>query len=57
MNMVLLYMHAITAHIPACQKTASYPIIGGCEPPCGCWDLNSGPLEELPMLLTVESSL
>jgi hypothetical protein len=18
----------------------------GCEPPCGCWELNSGPLEE-----------
>jgi hypothetical protein len=18
----------------------------GCEPPCGCWDLNSGPSEE-----------
>jgi hypothetical protein len=20
--------------------------MGGCEPPCGCWDLNSGSLEE-----------
>ena len=20
--------------------------MGGCEPPCGCWDLNSGPSEE-----------
>jgi hypothetical protein len=26
----------------------------GCEPPCGCWDLNSGPLEEQSTLLTTE---
>jgi hypothetical protein len=25
-----------------------------CEPPCGCWDLNSGRLEEQPVLLTSE---
>jgi hypothetical protein len=24
----------------------------GCEPPCGCWDLNSGPLEEQSGTLT-----
>jgi hypothetical protein len=29
----------------------------GCEPPCGCWELNSGPLEEQPVLLTTEPSL
>jgi len=29
----------------------------GCEPPCGCWELNSGPLEEKTMLLTTEPSL
>ena len=29
----------------------------GCEPPCGCWDLNSGPLEEQSVLLTTEPSL
>jgi hypothetical protein len=27
---------------------------GGCEPPCRCWDLNSGPLEEKPVFLTAE---
>jgi hypothetical protein len=27
-----------------------------CEPPCGCWDLNSGPLEEQSVLLTPEPS-
>ena len=28
------------------QKRASDPITDGCEPPCGRWELNSGPLEE-----------
>ena len=32
-------------------------ITDGCEPPCGCWELNSGPLEELSVLLTTEPSL
>jgi hypothetical protein len=31
--------------------------LNGHEPPCGCWVLNSGPLEELPVLLTTEPSL
>jgi hypothetical protein len=29
----------------------------GYEPPCGCWNLNSGPLEEQSVLLTTEPSL
>ncbi|CAO2635553.1 hypothetical protein LEMLEM_LOCUS23157, partial [Lemmus lemmus] len=29
-------------------------ITDGCEPPYGCWKLNSGPLEEQPVLLTTE---
>ena len=39
------------------QKRASDPITDGYEPPCGCWELNSGPLEEQSVLLTTESSL
>ena len=27
-----------------------------CELPCGYWELNSGPLEEQPVLLTTEPS-
>ena len=27
-----------------------------CELPCGCWELNLGPLEEQSVLLTTESS-
>ena len=29
----------------------------GCQPPYGCWELNSGPLEEQQVLLTPEPSL
>jgi hypothetical protein len=36
---------------------ASDPITDGFEPPCGCWESNSGPLEELSVLLTTEPSL
>ena len=32
-------------------------VIDGCKLPCGCWDLNSGPLEQQPVLLTTELSL
>ena len=38
------------------QKRASDLITDGCESPCGCWDLNSGPLEEQAVLLTTEPS-
>jgi hypothetical protein len=49
----LFYVCEYTVH----QKRASDPITNGCEPPCGCWDLNSGPLEEQSVLLTAEPSL
>ena len=39
------------------QKRASAPTIDGWEAPCGFWELNSGPLEEQPVLLTAEPSL
>jgi hypothetical protein len=29
----------------------------GCKPPCGSWDLNSGPSKEQAVLLTTEPSL
>jgi hypothetical protein len=32
-------------------------VTGGCEPPCSCWELNSGPLEEQSVLLTAEPLL
>ena len=42
--------------MPAGQKRAPDLITDGCEPPCGCWELNSGPLEEQSVLLTPEPS-
>jgi hypothetical protein len=39
------------------QKRVSDIIIDDDEPPCGCWDLNSGPLEEQSVHLTAEPSL
>jgi hypothetical protein len=38
------------------QRRASDFVKDGCEPPCGCWDLNSGPSEEQSALLTTEPS-
>jgi hypothetical protein len=38
------------------QKRASDLITDGCEPPCGCWDLNSGPSKEQLALLTTGPS-
>jgi hypothetical protein len=43
----------LAACTPAWQKSPSDPMwvnhhVG--EPPCGCWELNSGPLEEQPVL-------
>ena len=33
------------------------PITDDSEPPCGCWESNSGPLEDQTVLLTTEPSL
>jgi hypothetical protein len=39
------------------QKSTTDPITDGCESPCGCWELNSGPREEKSVLLATEPSL
>ena len=39
------------------EERALDPITDGCQPPCGCWELNTGLLEEQSVLLTAESSL
>ena len=43
--------------MPSGQRRVPDLIIDGYEPPCCCWELNSGPLEEQPVLLTSEPSL
>jgi hypothetical protein len=54
-DLFILYMwvHCLQTQ----QKRASDPITDGCEPPCGNWELNSGPLEEQSVLLITEPSL
>jgi hypothetical protein len=57
---VYLFILCIRAHhcsLQTHQKRTSDPITDGCEPPYGCWELNSGPLEEQSMLLTTGPSL
>jgi hypothetical protein len=38
----VVHCHCLQTH----QKRASDLITDSCEPPCGYWDLNSGPSEE-----------
>ena len=51
------------SHFEVCrrQKRALYPLAiwatDNCEPPCGFWGLNPGPLQKFQVLLTAESSL
>jgi hypothetical protein len=51
---LLLYL---SSYLQTHQKRAPDLITDGCEPPCGCWDLNSGPSEEQSVLFTAEPSL
>ena len=53
----LFYVYEYNVIVFRYQKRASDPIIGGCEPPYGCWELNSGHLEEQSVLLNNEPSL
>ena len=58
---ILFFIYYAYSVLPACmppgQKRAPDFIAGGCVPPCGCWELNPGPLEEQSVLLTSEPSL
>jgi hypothetical protein len=53
----LFNVYEYTSYLQTHQKGALDPITDGCEPPCGCWELKSGPLEEQSVLLTAEPSL
>ena len=44
----------LSACVPTGQKRAPDLITDGYESPCGCWELNSGPLGEQSVLLTSE---
>jgi hypothetical protein len=51
----LFYVYkCLSACTPEYQKRDLDPITDGYEPPCGCGELNSGPLEEQSVVLTAE---
>ena len=52
-----MYITTPPACTPVCQKRALDPITDGCEPPYGCRELNSGPLQKQAVVLTTEPSL
>jgi hypothetical protein len=52
LDLFILYIWVQCCCLQTHQKRAWDPITDGCEPPCGCWELNSGPLEEPSVLLT-----
>ena len=54
---IVIYTSTLQLSSDTHQKSALDPITDGCEPPCSCWELNSGPLEEQLVLLTTEPSL
>ena len=53
----IFFLRVHCSYFQTHQKRALDPFANGCEPPCGCWSLNSGPLEERSVLLTAEPSL
>jgi hypothetical protein len=53
----LFIVHWCFACMCFCVKMSDLGVTDSCELPCGYWDLNPGPLEELPVPSTAEPSL
>jgi hypothetical protein len=51
-DLFIYYMEVHCSCLQTLQKRESDFVTDGCEPPCGCWDLNSGPSEEQSGALT-----
>ena len=51
-----LFLKDLFIYLQTHQVRSWDPITDGCEPPCGCWKLNSEPLEEQSVLLATEPS-
>ena len=52
---IIIYKYTVVV-FRCTRKGCQISLWGGCEPPCGCWNLNSGPSEEQSVLLPVEPS-
>jgi len=55
-NPFMIYEYTVTAFRHT-RRGLLVLITDGCQPPCGCWGLNSGPLEEQSVFLSTEPSL
>jgi hypothetical protein len=53
LKIYLFILCEYTVDLQTHQKRPSDPITDGYKPPCGCWELNSGPLEEQSVLFTI----
>jgi hypothetical protein len=56
-----MYVHIQCRHTVPTEARKVHPIPGSrvtdsCEPSCECWELNSGPLEEHSVVLTIQPS-
>jgi hypothetical protein len=49
--------HTMTLETRRGHETSGTGLSDLCEPPCGFWELNLGPLEKQPTLLTAEMCL
>jgi hypothetical protein len=54
-DLFILFMSTLSP-LQTHKNRASDAITDGCEPPCSCWELNLGPLDEQSLLLTKEPS-
>ena len=57
LHVYLYHMHAWCPGRPESYKSSRTGVPDSCELPCGCWELNLGPLEKQPVLLTTEPLL
>jgi hypothetical protein len=52
-----MYVSILSLSWDTPEEKVSDPMTDGCELSCGCWELNSGPLEEQSVLLITEPSV
>jgi hypothetical protein len=52
--MNIYHMHALSREATLDVRSPIYAVAGSCQLPCGCWELNVGPLREQSMLLITE---
>lgn len=54
---IFFFIYSTCNILSAGQKKASDILIDGCDPPCGCREFHSSPLEDHAMFLTAHTSI